>query len=92
MKKGITSASRFVELDVHAETIAVSVAERDGGEVRVLGTIPNREESTRKLVGNLGPTGSWKAPATVPIAAEVATVNRISFCPRSSAHLHGLEA
>jgi transposase len=45
---------RFVGLDVHAETIAVAVAEPDG-EVRSLGTIPNREESVRKLVKKLGP-------------------------------------
>jgi hypothetical protein len=31
----------FVSLDVHAETIAVAVAE-SGGEVRNLGIIPNR--------------------------------------------------
>jgi transposase len=45
---------KFVGLDVHAETIAVAVAEQ-GGEVRVLGIIPNREESIRKLVRKLGP-------------------------------------
>jgi transposase len=45
---------RFVGLDVHAETIVVGVAEPDG-EVRSLGTIPNREESVRKLVEKLGP-------------------------------------
>ena len=44
----------FVGLDVHAETIAVAVAEM-GGEVRSLGTIPNRLESIRKLVHKLGP-------------------------------------
>ena len=32
---------RFIGLDVHAETIAVAVAEPDG-EVRSVGTIPNR--------------------------------------------------
>ena len=32
---------RFIGLDVHAETIAVAVAEPDG-EVRSLGVIPNR--------------------------------------------------
>src|SRR5215472_695295 len=44
---------RFLGLDVHAETIAVAVAEPDG-EVRSLGIIPNREESVRKLVKKLG--------------------------------------
>jgi len=48
------SILRFVGLDVHAETIAVCVAE-GSGEVRPLGTIPNRLESIRKLVGKLGP-------------------------------------
>ncbi len=41
--------SRFVGLDVHAETIAVGVAE-PGGEVRSLGTIPNTPEAVRRLV------------------------------------------
>ena len=45
---------RFIGLDVHAETIAVAVAEPDG-EVRSLGVIPNRPESIRKLVKKLGP-------------------------------------
>ena len=36
-------------MDVHAETIAVAVAEQDG-EVRSPGTIPNRLESIRKLM------------------------------------------
>ena len=44
---------RFVGLDVHAETIAVAVAE-PGGEVRSLGVIPNRRESVRRLIGKLG--------------------------------------
>src|SRR2546423_781758 len=46
--------SRFVGLDVHAETIAVGVAE-PGGEVRSLGTIPNVPEAVRRLVKKLGP-------------------------------------
>jgi transposase len=45
---------RFLGLDVHAETIAVAIAEPDG-EVRGLGTIPNRADSLRKLIKKLGP-------------------------------------
>jgi hypothetical protein len=44
---------QFIGLDVHAETIAVAVAE-SGGEVRSLGTIPNRPESVARLVKKLG--------------------------------------
>src|SRR5271165_552684 len=51
---------RFLGLDVHAETIAVAVAEPDG-EVRSLGTIANRAESIRKLVKKLGPVEHLKA-------------------------------
>ena len=50
------STVRFVGLDVHAETIAVAVAEPTG-EVRSLGVIPNRSESIRRLVKKLGPVG-----------------------------------
>ena len=54
---------RFLGLDVHAETIAVAIAEPDG-DVRSLGTIPNRMESIRKMVKKLArrgtfSTGSW---------------------------------
>jgi len=51
---------RFLGLDVHAETIAVAIAEPDG-EVRSLGTITNRAESIRKLVKKLGPVEQLKA-------------------------------
>jgi transposase len=50
---------RFVGLDVHAETIAVAVAEVNG-EVRSLGIIPNRAESVRRLVGKLGRPASLR--------------------------------
>jgi transposase len=53
------SKVRFVGLDVHADTITVAVAET-GGEVRSLGTIPNRLESIRKLIGKLAPAGTLK--------------------------------
>ena len=54
------SRIRFLGLDVHADTIAVAVAEPDG-EVRSLGLIPNRLESVRKLVARLGPAKQLKA-------------------------------
>src|SRR5580658_7450917 len=51
---------RFLGLDVHAETIAVAIAEPEG-EVRSLGTIPNRAESIRKLIRKLGPAEKLRA-------------------------------
>jgi transposase len=53
MKKNI----KYVGLDVHAETIAVAVAEARG-EVRSLGVIPNKTESVRRLVKKLRADGS----------------------------------
>jgi transposase len=53
------SKIRFVGLDVHADTIAVAVAEPTG-EVRSLGIIPNKLESIRKLAGKLGPAQHLK--------------------------------
>jgi transposase len=56
-KEPVMTKVRFVGLDVHAETIAVAVAEPGaGGEVRALGVIPNRPEPLRKLMTKLGPT------------------------------------
>src|SRR5262245_65320963 len=54
------SKIRFIGLDVHADTIAVSVAEPDG-EVRPFGMIPNRLESVRKMIAKLGPANQLKA-------------------------------
>ena len=51
---------RFLGLDVHAETIAVAIAEPDG-EVRSLGTIANRAESIRKLIRKLAPAEKLRA-------------------------------
>lgn len=53
------STVRFLGWDVHAETIAVAVAE-SGGDVRSLGVIPNRPESIRKLVKKLGAVDSLR--------------------------------
>jgi len=49
----MTEKLRFLGMDVHAETIAVAVAE-PSGEVRSLGTIANREDSIRKFIRKLG--------------------------------------
>ena len=54
-RKGAGHAGKvtiFWVWNVHAETIAVAIAEPDG-EVRSLGTIPNRAESIRKLTNKL---------------------------------------
>ena len=49
----------FVGMDVHAETIAVAVAEsRD--QVRSVGTIANRPEAIRRVLGKLGKPGKLK--------------------------------
>lgn len=51
---------RFVGLDVHAESIAVAIAEGQG-EVRFLGVIPNRPEPVRRLFKKLGEPGRLRA-------------------------------
>ena len=54
------SKVRFLGLDVHADTIAVAVAEPNG-DVRAVGIIPNGPESIRKLVKKLGPVEDLRA-------------------------------
>jgi transposase len=51
---------RFVGLDVHAETIAVAVADSGQSEVRSVGMIANKPEAIRKLVKKLGPARSLR--------------------------------
>jgi transposase len=55
----MAKCTRFVGLDVHAETIAVAVAE-GRGKVRSLGTNPNRPEAVRRLLGKLGKPGELR--------------------------------
>ena len=50
----MNEATRFLGLDVHAETIAVALAEAGRGEVRSLGIIPNEPTAVRKLIQKLG--------------------------------------
>lgn len=50
---------RYLGLDVHADTIAVSIAE-GRGEARSLGTIPNRPEPIRKLMKRLEPLSTLR--------------------------------
>src|SRR5665647_203476 len=45
--------SKYIGLDVHKETIAVSVADAGGGEVRYVGVIANTSEAIAKLVKQL---------------------------------------
>ena len=49
---------RFLGMDVHAETIAVAIAE--GRDVRSLGTIRNRPEAVSKLIKKLGDPASLR--------------------------------
>ena len=63
MQRITRKETRFVGLDVHAETIAVAIATKDG-DVHTLGSIPNRPESIKRLVTRRGRrdtrcTGSW---------------------------------
>jgi transposase len=54
------SKVRFIGLDVHADTIAVAIAEPNG-EVRSLGVISNQLESVRKMIKKLAPVQHLRA-------------------------------
>ena len=51
----------FIGLDVHADTIAVAVAESGGERCVRLEVIPNRLESIRKMVHKVGPVQHLRA-------------------------------
>lgn len=53
--------TRFVGLDVHANTIAVAVADAGSTEVRFFGTIQNRFDHVQRLIKKLGGPDGLKA-------------------------------
>ena len=55
--------TRWVGLDVHAETIAVAVAEEDG-TVRSVGTIPNDRAPVERMMQQAGETRQRSGSAT----------------------------
>ena len=59
------SKVRFLGVDVHADTIAVAVAESDG-EVRRFGVIPNQLGAVRRMVKKLGAGSELHATKRVP--------------------------
>jgi hypothetical protein len=91
---------RFVGMDVHAETMAVAVAEGRDGAARSLGTIANRSEAVRRLLGKLSDPAKLKVcyeagptrlrAVTAPAAATTrpaARGPRPSFVPPADASL-----
>lgn len=65
-------STRFIGMDVHAETIAVAVVE--GRQVaRSLGTIPNRPDAIRRLVRKLG------EPSTLRVCYEAGPTGYVLY-------------
>lgn len=53
------NSTKFVGLDVHADSISIAVADKNG--TRSLGSIPNDIESIRKAMKKLGPKKGLEA-------------------------------
>ena len=49
--------NKYIGLDIHKETIAVAIADGDGGEVRYLGEIANQPAAVKRLINKLGRGG-----------------------------------
>ncbi len=63
--------SKYIGLDVHKETIAVTAADGAGGEPRYWGEIKNRPKAVRRLLARLDRAGEL-TPVWVPDAAQEA--------------------
>jgi transposase len=56
-QKAVKQYSRYIGLDVHKDTIAVSISQRDGSKPRFYGDISNTQKAVEKLVKKLSPGG-----------------------------------
>ncbi len=56
-QKAVIQYRLYVGLDVHKDTIAVSIAQNDGSKPRYYGEIANTHKAVEKLVKKLSPEG-----------------------------------
>jgi hypothetical protein len=52
-ESAMSNCTRYLGLDVHAQTITAAIAE-GRGQIRSLGKFPNRPEAVRRLIEKLG--------------------------------------
>jgi len=60
MQRITRKETRFVGLDVHAETITMAIATKDG-DSHTMGNISNHPESIKRVVTKLDAGGTWTA-------------------------------
>jgi len=60
--------NKFVGLDVHKSTIAISIAPEDGGEVRYFGEIKNTKEALTNFANKIS-QGSLSYPSVTRLVA-----------------------